>query len=534
MGLRISPNKVNFIQSSVKYLGFIFDKEGVRADPRKMEALVKLPPPKNVKGVRQIMGCFNYYKRFVKDYSKISLPLNELLRQDETFVWDNKRQEALDTLKAALLKNAVLYSPDPDKPFIVCLDASQHAIGSVISQKGKDGRERPCVLMSKTLTEAQIKYHSNEKEALALVESLKLCETLMGPNPSIDVYSDNLTTVYLNGLSAKTGRLFRYKMYLNKFDIKVCHKEGKLNCVADMLSRLEYEGQPSVEEEEPDDHAVITEAHCPYDEILTSDAPPPKPMTFCPIKSTPPRPCRFCMFDRFEEHNYPPKVQKRAQGVTDRQGQKQTSDKQNINHAPTHQQTHKQAGLQAGGMQHDKYINTADIPLGHDDMNDENEDLTDSKDEGQGKQLEDNDDDNDKDDTFVQDPHGLLFEDWEQIQDRQVNDVYAHILRNTRLLSTEQATDKDSGDMYQFKKDNILPEPINLAKRVMAEQERYFLNDKGILYRQFQPQPGHKMCHQLVLPAKYRYRIARLFHHGLHGTHRGFHSLLFLVRKRYY
>ncbi len=531
VGLRISPNKVNFMQSSVKYLGFIFDKEGVRADPRKMEALVKLPVPKNVKGVRQIMGCFNYYKRFVKDYSKISLPLNELLRQDEPFVWDDRRQEALDTLKAALLKNAVLYSPDPDKPFIVCLDASQHAIGSVISQKGEDGRERPCVLMSKTLTEAQIKYHSNEKEALALVESLKLCETLMGPNPSIDVYSDNLTTVYLNGLSAKTGRLFRYRMYLNKFEVKVCHKEGRLNCVADMLSRLEYEGQPTVEEEEPDDHALITAAHCPFDEILTSDA-RLMPTRCCPIHVGNTKPTRFCMFDRFEEHNYPPKGHKHSTGEANGQGKGHNPHKQDTHKAQAHPQPDNQAGTQTDDMQNDKYMNPADVPLQHEDNNDANGDLTDSDDDGHEKQNDDND--NDKGDSFMQDEHGLLFEDWEQIQDRQVNNIYSQILRNTRVLATEQATDRDSADMYQYKKDGTLPEPLNLAKRVMAEQDRYLMNDKGILYRQFQPQPGQKMCHQLVLPAKYRYRITRLFHHGLHGTHRGFHSLLFLVRKRYY
>ena len=81
-GLRISPKKVNFMQSSIKYLGYVFDKDGVRADPAKMEALVKLPAPKNIKNVREVMGCLNYYRRFVKDFSKISQPINELLKKD--------------------------------------------------------------------------------------------------------------------------------------------------------------------------------------------------------------------------------------------------------------------------------------------------------------------------------------------------------------------------------------------------------------------------------------------------------------------
>ncbi len=90
VGLRISPTEVSLLQSKVKYLGYIFNKDEVRADPVKMVALVKMPPPKDVKGVRTIMGSFNYYRRFVKDFSKIALPINKLLRKEEPFVWDER------------------------------------------------------------------------------------------------------------------------------------------------------------------------------------------------------------------------------------------------------------------------------------------------------------------------------------------------------------------------------------------------------------------------------------------------------------
>ena len=151
VGLRISPTKAHSLQSLVKYLGYIIDKYGVRADPKKMEALVKLPPPMNVKGVRTIMGGFSYYRCFVNNFSKLVMFIIELLRKDEPFVWDNRRQDALDALKVALLKNAIVYAPDPHKPFILCLDASDFAIGGMVSQRTNDGFARPCVLMSKTL-----------------------------------------------------------------------------------------------------------------------------------------------------------------------------------------------------------------------------------------------------------------------------------------------------------------------------------------------------------------------------------------------
>ena len=93
VGLRISPTKAHFLESLVKYLGYIFDKDGVRADPKKMQASIKLPPPTNVKGVHTIIGFFNYYKRFVKNFSKLAMPINELLRKDEPFVWDSRHQD---------------------------------------------------------------------------------------------------------------------------------------------------------------------------------------------------------------------------------------------------------------------------------------------------------------------------------------------------------------------------------------------------------------------------------------------------------
>ena len=86
----------------------------------------------------------------------------------------------------------------------------------------------------------------------------------------MEVYSDNLTAVYLDSLSCTTGKLFRYKMFLNNFKIKVQHKQGKLDMVADMLSRLVYDGQSVVSMgEQRDKHAVLSDGHCPFDPIIT-------------------------------------------------------------------------------------------------------------------------------------------------------------------------------------------------------------------------------------------------------------------------
>ena len=127
------------------------------------------------------------------------------------------------------------------------------------SQIGPDGRERPVAFMSKTLGDAQRRYHSNDKECLALVMCLKEVQEHLGPLAKISIFSDNLTNVYIKNLQDRTGKLFRYKMFLSQFNLDVKHKKGSLNVIADMLSRLEYPEQMTVpEEEEGDDHCLIT------------------------------------------------------------------------------------------------------------------------------------------------------------------------------------------------------------------------------------------------------------------------------------
>ena len=556
VGFRISPTKADFMQSSVKYLGYVFDKNGVRANPDKLQAVVKLPPPKTVKNVRQIMGAFNFYRRFIKSFSKIAQPINELLRKEEPFVWTEDRQNALDTLKAALLNNAVLYSPDPDKPFTICLDASDRSVGSIISQVDSEGVDRPCVFMSKSLTDCQTRYHSNEKEALALVESLKQCENLLGPRVEIDVYSDNLTNVYLSSLSAKSGRLFRYRMYLNKFNIDVKHKVGKLNVVADMLSRLEYRGQPVVsDEEEPDKHALITPANCMYDDAITcikdKSTTTIGAMTRREVDSSEEeaQARQFDMFDAFTPDNYPPH---RRKDIREKRANKQvvagnrhtdenalgSSDVIDPADLPLDDSEEEETRYTPADRLHTRDAHTPPMqhyrmhPAEHHHYNSNSTNTQQHRHEN-NQEHPSNTQDKGTDD-FLLDSHGLNYDDLHDLQVQDSLEVYNEVLKNSRRLASEQAADRDSADIYQYKLNKTLPEQLNLARRVMAEEDKFYLDDQGVLFRKFHPQPGEKLCHQIVLPAKHRFRVSALFHHGIHGAHRGFHGLLHIVRQRFY
>ena len=113
-------------------------------------------------------------------------------------------------------------------------------------------------------------------------------------------------------------------------------------------------------------------------------------------------------------------------------------------------------------------------------------------------------------------------------------DLYESIMEQARTVAIEQAVDKDWMQLYNYKLHKHLPIDMKLARKVMAEEDKYYLSDQGLLYRRFHAHPGEEVFHQLCLPSKYRPKVTALFHHGLFGAHRGFNSLFYTVRKKFY
>ena len=137
--------------------------------------IVKLSSPTTVKGVRQFLGHVGFYKRFIKDFSKISKPLCELLYKDAKFIWDERCRRSFGQLKQFLTTAPIVRAPNWQLPFEVMCDASDFAIGAVLGQRD-DGKPYVIYYASKTLNEAQRNYTTTEKELLAVVFALdKFC-----------------------------------------------------------------------------------------------------------------------------------------------------------------------------------------------------------------------------------------------------------------------------------------------------------------------------------------------------------------------
>ena len=173
-GLKLRSEKCHFVQIAVKYLGHVVSAEGICPDPAKTEVVVSYPVPTNAKEVKQFMGLCNYYRRFVRDYSKIAALLFKLLGKEnaKSFSWNSASQDAFEELKSRLVSPPILAYPNFKQPFLLHTDASDAAIGAVLSQ-AQVSTERVIAYWSRKLQKAERNYSTTEREALAVVASLK-------------------------------------------------------------------------------------------------------------------------------------------------------------------------------------------------------------------------------------------------------------------------------------------------------------------------------------------------------------------------
>src|SRR5215469_6783525 len=127
-GIYAKQVKCYFAQKEVPYLGHYVSEKGIRTNPAKVQAVRDYPEPKNLKQLRGFLGLAGYYRRFIKDFSKIAAPMNKLLKQGETFKWAPEQEEAKKLLAEVLTSAPVLKAPEYDKPFELSTDASNEGI----------------------------------------------------------------------------------------------------------------------------------------------------------------------------------------------------------------------------------------------------------------------------------------------------------------------------------------------------------------------------------------------------------------------
>ena len=160
--------KCHFMVRQGIVLGHKISNQGIEVDMAKIEAISKLPPPSSVRAVRSFLGYAGFYRRFIKDFSKLARPLTKLLEKDVPFCFDDSCLEAFKILKEKLIDAPIMVVLDWNLPFELMCDASDSAVGAVLGQ-WRDKHFQPIHYASKTLTSAQANYTTTEKELLAIV-----------------------------------------------------------------------------------------------------------------------------------------------------------------------------------------------------------------------------------------------------------------------------------------------------------------------------------------------------------------------------
>ncbi|KAL2102455.1 hypothetical protein ACEWY4_001623 [Coilia grayii] len=258
-GLKISLDKCQFGRTSVNYVGHIVSQDGIATDPSKIEAVVSWPRPQTVTELRSFLGFCGYYRRFVKGFSTLCRPLNELLqgchsgtkttsaqataskpsfRPSEPFGprWSTQCETVFQDLKQRLTQAPILAFADPNKPYVLHVDASLDGLGGVLYQEYGDGL-RPVAFISRSLSPSERNYPAHKLEFLALKWAIvdRLHDYLYGA--TFEVRTDNNPLTYITKSARLDATGHRWLSALTTYNFSLKYRPGRQNLDADALSR---------------------------------------------------------------------------------------------------------------------------------------------------------------------------------------------------------------------------------------------------------------------------------------------------------
>ncbi|KAK3549898.1 hypothetical protein QTP86_015514 [Hemibagrus guttatus] len=237
--LFLKAENCSFHQPSVQFLGYKINSSGIQMDEGKITAIRNWPAPTTVKELQRFLGFASFYRRFIQNYSSIANPLTSLLRnKPKSLAWSPSAEEAFNTLKKAFTTDPLLIHPDPDKPFIVEVDASTTGVGVVLSQQqGNPSCLHPCAFFSHKLNPAERNYDIGNRELLAVKLALEEWRHwLEGAKHAFLVLTDHKNLEYLRAAKRLNPRQARWALFFTRFDFTIWYRPRSKNTKADALS----------------------------------------------------------------------------------------------------------------------------------------------------------------------------------------------------------------------------------------------------------------------------------------------------------
>jgi len=231
-----------FSKQEVKYLGFIIITNGIRMDPEKVSCILGWETPRTVTDVQCFLGFANFYRRFIKDYTKVVTPLTRMTKKEGgkyvPFVWGPEQQAAFDLLKKAFMSVPILRHFDYDREIIVETDASDYFSAGILSQHDDDGVLHPMAFYSKRHSTAEYNSEIYDKELMAIVRAFEEWRPhLEGLRHPIQVLSDHKNLEYFMSTKLLNRRQARWSEFLSHFDFRIVYQPGKAGGKPDALTR---------------------------------------------------------------------------------------------------------------------------------------------------------------------------------------------------------------------------------------------------------------------------------------------------------
>lgn len=244
-GFTVNPEKALFAKKQISFLGHLINQDGISIDPSRTKNIREFPTPKNQKAIARFIGMVGYFHKFIPRYAEIAAPLNDLRKKNCKFIWDETHEQAFQGLKKAISCPPILKTADFSKQFVLQTDASSTAISAVLSQEF-DGIFHPIAYASKKLSQQECKYSTYELECLAAIYGMEKFRLYL-QHSKFKLLTDNSALTWMLNNPKNTGRIGRWILKLLTYQFEVTHIPGRLNVVADCLSRM-YQDEISTEE----------------------------------------------------------------------------------------------------------------------------------------------------------------------------------------------------------------------------------------------------------------------------------------------
>jgi hypothetical protein len=260
--LTLKLKKCNFMCNEITFLGHKISERGIELNPARIDAIKKYPKPTDTDEVRAMLGFFSYFRTFIPRFAIIVDPINQLLKKNTPFVWKDEHEKAFNEIKKILMSPPVLQFPRFNKPFYIATDASGHGIGSVLSQE-VNGILLPISYASRSLNKNERNYSTTKKEMLGIVYALKQYKYLIF-GYEVKVLTDHRPCTYLLRKEIPDGILGRWILSFQEFEVQLLYYPGKLNILADTMSRLKDINQSStpLTLQEKDHENIVSTLSC--------------------------------------------------------------------------------------------------------------------------------------------------------------------------------------------------------------------------------------------------------------------------------